>query len=73
MFILGNQHLTCSWVKERWEDPRGDGLRSGERTERNGCKGLEKLVLESDKWKKIWRWPRSKLGCRAKETERTFI
>jgi hypothetical protein len=23
----GNQHLNYSWVKERWEDPRGDGLR----------------------------------------------
>jgi hypothetical protein len=22
-----NQRLTCSWVKERWEDPRGNGLR----------------------------------------------
>jgi hypothetical protein len=41
--------LTCSWMKERWEDLIGDGLRKRrERTERNGCKGLER-----DEWKKI--------------------
>jgi hypothetical protein len=24
---VGNQHLTCFWVKEWWEDPREDGVR----------------------------------------------
>jgi hypothetical protein len=32
-------------VKEWLEDPKGDGLRKW-RTERNGCKGLEKVGTE---------------------------
>jgi hypothetical protein len=25
--LAGKSYLTCSWVREWWEDPRGDGLR----------------------------------------------
>jgi hypothetical protein len=40
---LENQHLTCSWVKNSGKTKEEMDLGSGERTESNGCKGLEKV------------------------------
>jgi hypothetical protein len=34
-----------------------------------GVKDWRRLALETDKWKKLWRRPRPKLGCRVKQRE----
>jgi hypothetical protein len=34
---IENQHLTCTLVKEHWEDLRGDGLRKWRELNGYGC------------------------------------